>query len=67
MTDLRIQDPIIAAFEKYQQHPNILKIKKHVTFENYFDFKHNDDKKCYTDDKTSYAMKENILHVLKEY
>ena len=40
-----IQDPIIAAIKKYKRHPSILKIKKHITVENYFDFKHIDDKK----------------------
>ena len=40
-----IQDPIIAAIEKYKRRPSILKIKKHVRVENYFDFKHIDDKK----------------------
>ena len=40
-----IQDPIIAAIEKYKQHPSILKIRKHIRVENYFDFKHIDDKK----------------------
>ena len=40
-----IQDPIIAAIEKYKRHPSILKIKKQIGIENYFDFKHIDDKK----------------------
>ena len=40
-----IQDPIIAAIEKYKRHPTILKIKKQIRIENYFDFKHIDDKK----------------------
>ena len=40
-----IQDPIIAAIEKYKRHPSILKIKKHIRVESYFDFKHIDDKK----------------------
>ena len=40
-----IQDPIIAAIEKYKRHPSILKIKKQIRIENYFDFKHVDDKK----------------------
>ena len=40
-----IQDPIIAAIEKYKRHPSILKIKKQIRIENYFDFKHIDDKK----------------------
>ena len=40
-----IQDTIIAAIEKYKQHPSILKIRKHIRVENYFDFKHIDDKK----------------------
>ena len=40
-----IHDPIIAAIEKYKRHPSILKIMKHVRVENYFDFKHIDDKK----------------------
>ena len=38
-----IQDPIIAAIEKYKQHRGILKIKKHIRVGNYFDFKHIDD------------------------
>ena len=40
-----IQDPIIAAIEKYKRHPSILKIRKHIRVENDFDFKHIDDKK----------------------
>ena len=40
-----IKYPIIAAIEKHKQHPSILKIKKHISVENYFDFKHIDDKK----------------------
>ena len=40
-----IQNPIIAAIEKYKRHPCILKIRKHIRAENYFDFKHIDDKK----------------------
>ena len=40
-----IQDLIIAAIEKYKRHPSILKIRKHIRVENYFDFKHIDDKK----------------------
>ena len=40
-----IQDSIIAAIEKYKRHPSILKIRKHIIVENYFDFKHIDDKK----------------------
>ena len=40
-----IQDPIIAAIEKYKRHPSILKIKKQIRIENNFDFKHIDDKK----------------------
>ena len=40
-----IQDPIIAAIKKYKRHPSILNIKKHIRYENYFDFKHIDDKK----------------------
>ena len=38
-------DPIIAVVEKYKQHSSILKIQKHVRVQNYFDFKHIDDKK----------------------
>ena len=38
-----IQDSIKAVIEKYKQHPSILKIKKHIRVENYFDFKHIDD------------------------
>ena len=40
-----IQDPITAAIEKYKPHPSILKIRKHIRVENYFDFKHIDDKR----------------------
>ena len=40
-----IQDPIIAAVEKYKRHPSILKIKKQIRIENYFDFTHIVDKK----------------------
>ena len=40
-----IQDPIVAAIEKYKRHPSILKIREHIRVENYFDFKHIDDKK----------------------
>ena len=40
-----IQDPIIAAFERYKQHPSISKIKKHIRDEFFFDFKHIDHKK----------------------
>ena len=40
-----IQDPIIAAIDKYKRHPSILKIKEHIRVENYFDIKHIDDKK----------------------
>ena len=40
-----IQDPVIAAIEKYKRHPSILKIKKHIRVESYFDFKHIDNKK----------------------
>ena len=40
-----IQDHIIAAIEKYKRHSSILKIKKQIRIENYFDFKHIDDKK----------------------
>ena len=40
-----IQDPIIAIIEKHKQGPSIIKIKKQITIENYFDFKHIDDKK----------------------
>ena len=39
-----IQDPIIADIEQYKRHPGILKIKKHIRVENYFDSKHTDDK-----------------------
>ena len=35
-----IEDPIIAAIEKYKGHPGILKIKRHIQFEDYFDFEH---------------------------
>ena len=38
-----IQDPIIAAIEKYKRNPSILKIKKQIRIENYFDFKPIDD------------------------
>ena len=39
-----IQYHIIAATEKYKRHPSVLKIKKEIRIENYFDFKHIDDK-----------------------
>ena len=35
-----MQDPIMAAIEKYKWHPSILRIKKQIRIENYFDFKH---------------------------
>ena len=34
-----------AAIERYKRHPSNLKIKKQTRIENYFDFKHIDDKK----------------------
>ena len=40
-----IQDPIIAAIEKYKRLSSIRKIKKQIRIENYFDIKHIDDKK----------------------
>ena len=40
-----MHDPIITAIEKYKGHPSVLKIRKHIRVENYFDFKHIDDKK----------------------
>ena len=40
-----IQEPIIAAIEKHNQHRRILILMKHIRVENYFDFKHIDDKK----------------------
>ena len=40
-----IQDPIIAAIEIYKRHTSMLKIKKNIRVENYFDFKHINDKK----------------------
>ena len=40
---LMIQDTIIAATEKYEQQPSILKIRKHIRVVNYFDFKQIDD------------------------
>ena len=40
-----IQDPILAATEKNKRHPSILKIKKQIKIENYFDFKRIDNKK----------------------
>ena len=39
-----VQYPIIAAIVKYKRHPSILKIKKQIRIEDYFDFKHIDDK-----------------------
>ena len=39
------QDPTIAAIEKYKWHASILKIRKNLSVETYFDFKHIDDKK----------------------
>ena len=32
-----MQDPIIAAIEKYKGHPSVLKVRKHIRVENYFD------------------------------
>ena len=40
-----MQDPIIAAIEKYKRRPSILKIRKHIRVEICFDFKHINDKK----------------------
>ena len=40
-----LQDPITTAIEKYKRHPSILKIKKHIKVENYFDFRQIDDDK----------------------
>ena len=40
-----IQDPVITAIQKYKRHSSILKTKKHIRIETYFDFKHIDDKK----------------------
>ena len=40
-----IQDPIIAAIEKYKRHPSILKIKEQIRIETYFEFKYIDEKK----------------------
>ena len=40
-----MQDPVIAAIEKYKQHPCILKIKQLIRTENYFHFKLIDDEK----------------------
>ena len=40
-----IQQPIITAIEKYKRHLSIITIKKQIRIENYFDFKHTDDKK----------------------
>ena len=40
-----MQDPIIAAIEKYKGHPSVLKVRKHIKVENYFNFKQIDDKK----------------------
>ena len=34
-----MQDPSIAVIEKYKRYPSILKIKKHIRVESYFDFK----------------------------
>ena len=45
LENVSIQDPTIAAIEKYKRHPSILKIKMHIRVESYFDFKHVDDKK----------------------
>ena len=38
-------EDVIAAIEKYKRYPSILKIKKQIRTENYFDFKDIDDKK----------------------
>ena len=40
-----IKDPIIADIEKYKRHPSILKIRKNIRVENYFDVKCVDHKK----------------------
>ena len=40
-----IQDPVRAAIVEYKRHPSILKIKKQIRIENYFDFKHIYEKK----------------------
>ena len=40
-----IQDPFLAAIEKYKRQPSILKIRKHIRVEHYFHFKHIEDKK----------------------
>ena len=40
-----MQEPIIAAIEKYKRHQSILKIKKQIIIERNFDLKHIDDKK----------------------
>ena len=40
-----IQNPVIAAIEKDKRHPSMLKFRKHIRVENYFDFKRIDDKK----------------------
>ena len=65
-----IQDPIIPAIEKYKRHPSILKIKKHIKVENYFDFKHIYDKKMAEALKALNAKKakqENIpIKLIKE-
>ena len=45
LENVSIQDPIIAAIEKYKRHPSILKIKNHIRVENYFNFKHANNKK----------------------
>ena len=40
-----IQDPFLAAIEKYKRQPSILKIRKHIRVEHYFHFKPIEDKK----------------------
>ena len=58
-----IQDPVIAAIQKYKRHSSILKIKKHIRAENYFDFKHIDDKKMAAVLNAKKAKQENDIPI----
>ena len=61
-----IQDPILAAIEKYKQYSSIFKIKKHIRDENYFDFKYIDEKKMaeiLKDLNAKNAKKENDIPI----
>ena len=62
-----VQYPIIAAIVKYKRHPSILKIKKQMRIEDYFDFKHIDDKQMAEVLKDLNAKNVNIpIKLIKE-